>query len=150
VLPSAAAATPPPGKAEVRLVACHHAERPAYRRLEVEGEMRAAAAGEGLRMRFDLYRRLGARRPFTRVPGHGLGIFYRAGSGASAYEFRKAVRNLPAADYRMVVTFEWVAGDGSVRKRMARSAPVCRQPELRPDLQLRSLRCPAAQPSGRL
>jgi hypothetical protein len=137
--PAAAAGVPSPGKAEARLVACHRAERPVDRRLEVEGSMRAAAAGQGLRMRFDLYRRLALGRPFTHLPGPGLGVFYRASTGAGTYSFRKAVRNLAAGDYRVVVTFEWLAADGAVVARAARTAPVCRQPELRPDLQVAAI-----------
>jgi hypothetical protein len=132
--PPTAAAIPPPGEADARLVACHEAERPVDRRLEVEGTMRAFAAGQRLRMRFDLYRRLAPGRPFTRVPGPGLGVFYRATGAAGSYRFRKAIRNLPAADYRVVVTFQWLTADGTVVARATRAAPVCRQPELRPDL----------------
>ena len=146
IAPSAGAAIPPPGDAQARLVACHTAQRPADRRLEVEGEMRAFAAGQRLRMRFDLYgRRAGGA--FRRVSGPGLGVFYSAHSGAGAYRFRKAVRNLPARDYRVTVTFQWLGQDGGVLARAARAAPVCRQPELRPDLRVAAIGlAPGAQP----
>jgi hypothetical protein len=145
--PPAAAALPPPGRADARLAVCHEAERPVDRRLEVEGVMRAFAAGQRLRMRFDLYRRLAGGRRFTHVPGPGLGVFYRATSAAGSYRFRKAIRNLPAADYRVVVTFQWLAADGTVAARAARTAPGCRQRELRPDLRVAAITvAPAAEP----
>ncbi|MFL5821162.1 MAG: hypothetical protein ACJ76S_10835 [Solirubrobacteraceae bacterium] len=131
------AATPSPALAAIpswrdasaRLIACHRARIPADRYLTVEGSMHALGPGEHLEIRFDLSRRRGPGTPFARVPGPGLGSYRHATAGAGGYRFRKTIQNLPGpAEYRVSVTFGWLAVDGSQMAHAVRSAPVCRQP----------------------
>lgn len=139
---AACLAVPPVAAARTvhaRLLSCHSALRPVQRSLTVEGEMFRAAAGERMQMRFDLLRRAPGGG-FRRLPAPGLGVFKRAQAGVADYRFRKTIRNLPApAELRVQVTFRWLTPTGREVARLVRSSPVCRQPELRPDLRVVAL-----------
>ncbi len=137
VAPATAAVHPGPGDAQARLLSCHHALRPGARYMTVDATMHALAPGERMEMRFDLYRRPAGHPGFVRVPGPGLGVFNHAAAGVTAYHFVKRIQNLPGtADYRVAVTLQWLAHDGSSQARVVRSTPICHQVEPRPNLRV--------------
>jgi len=136
LIPSAAGA---PGlrDASVRVVACRADAAQAGRFLTVEGAMRSLAAGDRLRMRFELQRRARGQLRFVRVGGPGLSTYSEAARGVTRYRYRRKIENLPApAQYRVVVSFRWLNAAGRVTARTVRTSAVCVQPDLRPDLRV--------------
>lgn len=134
--PASALRRPLARDAAARVLTCHQALTPSARYLLVEGSMGQLAPGLRLQMRFDLYRRYSPTGRFLRVSGPGLGYLYRARAGVTRYRYDKRVVNLPAAQYRMVVTFRWTSGSGTLLAQTVRYAPICSVYDLRPNLQI--------------
>lgn len=119
------------------LVDCQRSVDPLERAMVVEGRMRARRRGEGLAIRFDLLQAPRGSRRFRRLQATGLGEWNVADPGVTRYRFRKRIDNLDApADYRALVRFRWSDAEGNVVARATRRTPVCRQPDLRPDLRV--------------
>jgi hypothetical protein len=74
-----------------------------------------------------------------------------AASGTSKYVYTKRVEALLApASYRVQVKFRWLDSDGDVLRSAKRTSPVCRQPDPRPNLLVRSIGVqPADRPARR-
>jgi CARDB len=130
VAPAAAAL---PYKAS--LSGCSPALEQSARAVVFQGDMRRVRAGDRLEIRFDLL----VRSPdlgWERLHYEGLGIWNRAEAGVARYTYTKRVENLAApASYRAIVTFRWRDGaTNRAHRREVRRTPVCRQPDLRPDL----------------
>lgn len=103
------------------------------------GSMPAYRGTRRMLMRFDLYvRPLGGRR-WTAVRGRGLRRWTRSDSGRAGFVYAKRVENLvPGNEYRTVVRFRWrQTGRRTIRR--SRRTPLCRQPELRPNLRIEAL-----------
>ena len=61
-------------------------------------------------------------------------------SGYAKYTYEKTVQGLlPGSNYRTVVTFRWRNAKGRTLRTERSTSPVCRVPETRPDLVLRSV-----------
>ena len=70
-----------------------------------------------------------------------------AASGTSRYTYTKRVQNLLApASYRVLVRFRWLDAGGEIVQRAKDRSPVCRQPDPRPNLIVRSI---GVQDAGR-
>jgi hypothetical protein len=141
--PSAAAQgagdAPPPLAAQLTL--CTTGADPAERVAEFTGSMPALAGTDRMAMRFELLQRRPGRTPaYRRVSAPGLGAWQRSEPGRGGFVFTKRVEALAApATYRATVRFRWYDADGAVQRTVARRTPLCRQPDLRPQLRLVAL-----------
>lgn len=116
------------------LVECQRGLQASERSMAVEARMRARAAGERLAVRFGLLQKRPGGR-WQRVPAPELGQWHEADPGVTRYRYRQRIENLEApGSYRLSVRFRWSDAEGEVRARARRTSPVCRQPDLRPDL----------------
>jgi len=137
--------------AGARLIACHRAPSIAQRVATVGTWMRPITGGRRLAVKLDLWERRAGQRWALRSDVPGLGSWVMpsdAGVGSRAgdvFKYRQAVGRLevPAA-YRFQVSFRWSTADGTVVRSMDRTTATCRQPDLRPDLVLRSVEARAA------
>jgi hypothetical protein len=129
----AGAAAPPPLSAA--LTSCVRSPDEAQRAASFTAGMPALRRTARMELRFDLYQRSSARRPFTRVRVPRWGVWQRSKRNVAGFVFRKHVNGLQApADYRAVVRFRWLDARGRVQRRARRVTRACRQPDLRPDL----------------
>jgi len=132
--------------AGARLAACHRSPSIDQRVAVVGTWMRPIDGGRRLAVRVDLYERTPGQRWAVRTDVPGLGVWTTpsdAGVGSRAgdvFKYRQAVGRLevPAA-YRFHVTFRWLAADGTVAREAETTTRACREPDLRPDLVLRSV-----------
>jgi hypothetical protein len=148
VMAIGAGASPPP-RASLTGFICQTALNPATRGIEATAVMRPVPSTVRLEIKPELLRARHARGPFrvVTVRRGGLGRWAsptqppNLGQNPSdVWRVRIPVANLPApADYRLRVVFRWL-GSGSLRlAQAARVSPVCYQPELRPDLVVRTI-----------
>jgi hypothetical protein len=146
---ASAASSAPAG---ARLVRCQRSPTIDERNAAVSTWMRPIANGRRLALRVELWERRSGERWALRSDVPGLGSWVTpsdAGVGSrtgDVFKYRQAVGRLevPAA-YRFHVTFHWLDDDGDVAREAERTTAVCRQPDLRPDLVLRSVE---ALPAG--
>lgn len=133
-----AAATAPAGAQDrtplaARVTACETSAEPSARAAEFTGSMPRTSGSTALAMRFSLQERTADRWRHVDVPGWDT--WERAASGAPGFVYAKRIERLDApASYRAVVTFRWTDAAGRAVRRTLRRTPVCRQPDLRPDL----------------
>lgn len=127
-----AAAVEPPALG-VKVAACETGLDLADRAAEFSGAMPQAAGSDVLQMRFELeQRRVTMWKPLA-VPGFGR--WEKSVPGAAGFVYAKRVERLVAgASYRVRVRFRWLDAGGDVVKTATRRSPVCKQPDLRPDL----------------
>ena len=122
---------------------CQHALMPANREFSDTAVMRAMGGTRREGIRFRLVRRPAKGGAFTPVHGPGLGTWLtRQGGGHPGDVWRviHTVSDLSApAVYRFIVGFRWIGSDGTVLARASRTSHTCFQPELRPDLVVRSI-----------
>jgi hypothetical protein len=133
--PAAAAVAQAPPSVSARLTDCAAALDPAERFLVAEGRMRRAGGAARMAMRFELQVRTPSRPGYTAVRAPGFGAWNAARPASRQFVYSKRVENLGApAVYRMVVRFRWYDAAGRRLASARRVSPVCRQPDLRPDL----------------
>jgi len=138
--------------AGARLVSCQRSPVLDQRTAAVSTWMRPIPNGRRLAVRVDLWERRPGQRWALRTDVPGLGVWVTpsdAGVGSrpgDVFKYRQAVGRLEVpAGYRFRVTFHWLDADGNVVRSGQRITSVCRQPDLRPDLVLRSVEArPAA------
>jgi hypothetical protein len=93
-----------------------------------------------MQLRFTLQASTPDAPKFRKVSAEGFGQWLTAPSSARKYTYDKTVQALLVpASYRVAIDFRWRAGFKTVRSERALS-PICRQPDLRPDLVLRTVR----------
>jgi hypothetical protein len=93
-----------------------------------------------MQMRFTLQVSTPDARRFRRVVASGFGGWITA-PAVRRYTYDKTVEGLLVpASYRMVVDFRWRDSRGRTVRSERSVSPVCRQPDLRPDLVLRKVR----------
>jgi hypothetical protein len=128
-----------------RLVSCQHAAAQGDRFMSVQGAMRTRRHAARMGIRFDLLQ----RRPGLRaqaIPAPGLGVWNVSEIDRTSFRYTKRIENLPApAVYRVVVRFRWYNAKGAIVAHARRVSRACRQPDYRPQLQLRNA---TALPSG--
>jgi hypothetical protein len=140
----ASAGTPP--RAALEHFGCHRALDPPTRAVAVTAVMRPEPGTERMQMRVLLLRRLAHHRRFQTVHGGDLGRWISPRPATlgqrpdDVWNLIKQVANLAApAWYRFRVTFRWTGADGQRLGESTLESPTCYEPELRPDLVVRSI-----------
>lgn len=135
-----AAASP---RASLTSFACVRALDPSARSVSVTSVMRPVPGTRRLAVRFRLLKRPRGSSMFQRVSGPGLGTWISQSSAQRPQDVWRVIHpvsNLAApAAYRFAVSFRWIGRGGRVLARAARWSRACRQPELRPDLEVLSI-----------
>lgn len=141
--PAAAAASK---RAGVALLECDREARAA----SFQARMELVSGAARMQMRFTLLAERG-RRGFRRVWAPGFGVWTTADPGVTRYVYTRRVEHLLGpARYRVHVRFRWLDGDGRTIARDAARSRICRQPDPRPNLVVRSLSIePAGEPDRR-
>lgn len=131
-----------------RLAACHRSPRAEARLAVVSAAIRPLPTATRMALKIDLYERpLGGGRWAARTDVPGLGS-WTAPSDPSVgrratdlFKYRQAVARLdvPFA-YRFRVAFRWLDAQGAVVRETAARTGTCREPDLRPDLAIASVR----------
>jgi hypothetical protein len=104
-----------------------------------QGQVSAFRKGK-MQMRFTLQVATPEAPRFRRVVADGFGDWITA-PAVRKYTYDKTVEGLLVpASYRMVVDFRWRDSRGRTLRAERSISPVCRQPDLRPDLVLRNVR----------
>lgn len=116
-----------------------------------EGQMRSLPRTERMQMRFALQARTPGQERYATIAAPGFGSWASADAGTSRYVYTKRVENLLApASYRVKLRFRWLDASGAVVRRAKVYSAPCRQPDPRPDLEVRSVGVqPAAAVSRR-
>ena len=124
------------------LETCETSPLPAGRVASFVGSMPAISGATRMQMRFELLRRRPGEKLWRRVRGvEGFGVWESSLPDRAGFVFHKRVDGLRVpAHYRASVRFRWNRADGTVVRTERRRTPVCRQPDLRPDLVAGALR----------
>jgi hypothetical protein len=141
--PVALAATPP---TQLTGAGCRRALLPAGRRIAITAVMRPVNGTVRMEMMFVLERERQPGRRFMAVRGRGLGVWVHPQDPTlgqrpgDLWKFDQKVTDLSApADYRFRVRFRWLDSDRRPLASAVELGPQCREPELRPDLLVRSI-----------
>lgn len=119
------------------LTSCTTGPAPADRTAVFTGSMPQIAKATSMSMRFELQSRPDPGTEYTRVKLSGFSAPVRSEPGVSGFVYAKRVEQLaPGSAYRVVVQFRWRDARGAVVRKARRTSPVCREPDLRPDLQV--------------
>lgn len=146
-VPSALAArVSPPAGTRLEAFVCQRALDPPTRAVSITAVMPTLPGTEKLALRFELLRRAGQSRAFVEVNGHGLRTWEYPDNptlgqrSGDVWILNHPVVNLIApAVYRYRVTFRWIGARGRTLSELVRESQLCNEPELRPDLVVRSL-----------
>jgi hypothetical protein len=126
--------------ATVKVVDCVPALDPVARTATFEARMRAARASERMQVRFSLQVREDALHGWRRVVAEGFDTWLTSLPDVRRYTYARTVVNLAApAMYRTIVRFRWLDADDAVVKSARVTSAACRQPDLRPDLEVRGI-----------
>jgi hypothetical protein len=137
---------------QATLDACHTGSDGMSRYARFTGQMGAVPHSERMQLRFDVYGAAAPGRRVHREHAPGLGTWQgTAGPMVQVLRVHKQVANLAAPGvYRAVVSFRWLAHDGSVIRRAQRRTAFCQQPDPRPDLAISAIDVqPSAGDPGR-
>lgn len=133
-------------RARLRSPACVTAMDPPARAISITATMRPMTGTTKMQLKFDLTSRANNARSFTRVRGGDLSTWVTPKDptlGAhpdDVWNLIKQVVDLKApATYRFKVSFRWIGAHGKVLATAIKTSPTCYQPELRPDLQVRTI-----------
>lgn len=140
---SSAIASP---RARLRAPTCVTALDPPSRAISITATMRPMANTTKMQVKFDLTSRANGSRPFTRVRGGDLNKWVTPNDPTlgqhpnDVWNVIKQVVDLKApATYRFKVAFRWFGAHGKVLNTVVRTGASCNQPELRPDLQVKTI-----------
>jgi hypothetical protein len=140
---SVGAASP---RARLRAPTCVTALDPPARAISITATMRPLANTNKLQVKFDLTSRAGTSGPFTRVRGGDLSTWVTPKDRTlgqhpgDVWNVIKQVVDLKApATYRFKVSFRWLGPHGNVLGTAVKTSATCFQPELRPDLQVKTI-----------
>jgi hypothetical protein len=135
-----------PPRSHLKPIVCVTALDPASRAISVTAAMRPVTGTEKMELKFELQGRASATRPFTRVKGGDLNTWVTPKDPTlgqqpdDLWNLIKQVVNLKApATYRFRVSFRWIGTHDKVLATAVRTSQTCTQPELRPDLQVRTI-----------
>ena len=124
----------------VKLVGCESSLDPAGRAATFEARMRAKKAARRMQVRFTLQTRTREEPRWRTLPAAGFGRWLTSDRGVGRYVYTKRVVSLVApASYRTIVRFRWLDADGDVVKSARVTSAACRQPDMRPDLEVRRI-----------
>jgi hypothetical protein len=135
--PAVAHAQAPPLRA--KLTACASGPVATDRVAAFTGSMPAIKGASRMWMRFDVLAR--GANGFAPLKVPGLGVWQKSAPGHPAgFVFTQRVQALAApGSYKAVVRFRWYGKGGKLLRSTSRETPVCKQPDLRPDLQVGAL-----------
>jgi hypothetical protein len=135
--PAVASAQAPPLRAKV--TACSSGPLATDRVAAFTGSMPAIKGVSRMWMRFDVLARKGSAFVPLKVPG--LGVWQKSAPGHPVgFVFTQRVQALAApGSYKAVVRFRWYGKGGKLLRGASRETPLCKQPDLRPDLQAGAL-----------
>jgi hypothetical protein len=141
---SAVSASPP--RTQLRSLQCVTALDPPSRAISITAVMRPVSGTSKMQLRFQLYSRPNSSRPYTRVHGGDLNTWVTPNNptlgqrSADVWTLIKQVVDLKApATYRLRAIFRWIGDHNKVLGTTVRTSPSCYQPELRPDLQVKTI-----------
>ena len=141
---SSAAAPVSPPRASLRAFVCQRGLDPPSRGISVQSVMRPIPGTERLAVRFELLRRQTGATVLVR--GGDLGTWISPANATlgtrvdDVWQVTKSVVDLAApADYRFRVSFRWLGRRGRILGQAMRLTEKCHQPELRPDLVVKSI-----------
>jgi hypothetical protein len=141
---SAVSASPP--RTQLRSLQCVTALDPPSRAISITAVMRPVSSTSKMQLRFQLYSRPNSSRPYSRVHGGDLNTWVTPNDptlgqrSADVWTLIKQVVDLKApATYRFRVYYRWLGSHGQVLGSTVRTSQTCYQPELRPDLQVRTV-----------
>jgi hypothetical protein len=147
----AASVSAEPPRSQLTKFMCVTALDPPSRAISVTAVMRPASGTSKLQIKFELYSRTSSTRPFTRVRGGDLNRWVSPSDptlgerSADVWTVIKQVVDLKApATYRLRAVFRWIGAHNKVLGTMARTSASCYEPELRPDLQVKTITVEAA------
>jgi hypothetical protein len=123
--------------AKAALVSCDREAREAV----FEGRVLTVKRAAKMQLRFTLQAQTPDDTRWRKIDAEGFGTWITVPPAFAKYTYAKTVQDLLApASYRAVVDFRWRDRRGkSIRTEKAIS-PVCKQPDARPDLLVRSVR----------
>jgi hypothetical protein len=146
VLSTAGVASSGPPRTRLRDFDCEHALDPGGRSVSVTAVMRPLAGTVKMALRFDLWSKSTGASKYAPVSGGDLGSWIspkdpKLGQRpGDVWILQKNVLDLAApATYRLVVSFRWTGAHDRVLGAVARTSQRCYQPELRPDLLVKSI-----------
>ena len=149
----ATSASSAPSRASLTDLVCQHALAPANRSFSDTAVIRTVPGTSREAVRFRLLRRPAKTTDWTAVHGPGLGTWLSKDFGHHPGDVWRVIHTVsdlsaPAA-YRFLVSFRWIGSKGATLARSSRVSHNCFQPELRPDLEVRSIAVlsDSAQPS---
>jgi hypothetical protein len=123
--------------AKAALVGCDRETREAV----FEGRVSAIRRAPKMQMRFTLQVLTPDTLRWRRVVAATFGEWITAPAGLGKYTYTKTVQDLLApASYRAVVDFRWRDRRNRVVRTARAISPVCKQPDVRPDLVVRDVR----------
>jgi hypothetical protein len=135
-----------PPRSQLSKFMCVTALDPPSRAMSVTAVMRPLSGTSKLQIKFQLYSRSSSSRPFTRVKGGDLNRWVSPSDptlgqrSADVWTVIKQVVDLKApATYRVRAIFRWIGAHNKVLGTSVRTSPSCYQPELRPDLQVKTI-----------
>lgn len=146
----------------MRLARCHHAVAPADRSFHLVGGMRRLRGTDHMAIRVSLQVRLGGQRRWHRYTRYFAaeplyGEWIPSARGSDRYRFARTVNQLEgpvsatgrhrSIAFRVRAAFRWYASDHRVQLTRHDVTAACFQPELRPNLLVRSI-VPVTSPAG--
>ncbi len=140
-----ASTTTTPPRAALTSFACQRALDPPNRSVSVKAVMRPVTGTRALSLKFDLLeKQAGTTRGLAGAGDLGVWLSPKDSTlgrqPGDIWELTKAVSNLDApAGYRFRVTFRWLGAHGKVLATAVRQSASCSQPELRPDVLVKSV-----------
>jgi CARDB protein len=143
VAPATAGPSP---RAQLGQFTCQRGLNPADRAVSVQAVMRPLTGTRRLAVKFELLQRAAGTSPESVVRAGDLGVWITPTNPTlgqvpgDVWRLTKAVINLDApAGYQFKVLFRWIGAHARVIGTAVRFSRSCQQPELRPDLQVRSI-----------
>jgi CARDB len=126
--------------ATVRVADCVPSLDPAVRSATFEARVSAVRKTDRMQVRFTLQVRDEALRRWRTLAVPGFDEWLTSEPGVRRYSYSKTVTNLAApASYRTIVRFRWLDPEGEAIRRDRATSARCRQYDLRPDLEPRTL-----------
>ena len=117
-----------PGSPRAFLIECSRGKRPADRTALFAGQMEQIPGGARMRMRFDLYERIGNSKHWKGLAPPALRVWRDSDPGVKRFVYRQRVDGLKeATSYRMGVRFQWLDASGGVIATDSEESAICRQ-----------------------
>ncbi len=124
----------------VKVTACQTGADPAERVVVFNGSIPVGDEASRVGMRFELLERRAGSDTFKRVKVPSFGTWQKSDPGVPGFVVEKRIDQLrPGSDYKVAVKFRWYARNGKVQRQVRRVSAACHQPDVRPDLRVRSI-----------